>query len=153
MKSPLISEPATNALARGNVRKANVILGFEYSIEGKVVHGNHIGRTLGFPTANLELEASQPMLPAHGVYRVRVGVNGHLFQGITNIGLRPTIDGRLVTVEVNIFDFDGDIYGHQLVIWFLDRIRKEKKFNSLDELAAQIKQDKKKALSLFSRFR
>lgn len=139
------------ALAEGSVRQANVMLGFEYFINGKVVHGNHLGRTIGFPTANLHLDKGSPLLLGHGVYLVHIGQKEMFYRGIANIGLRPTIDGKKVTVEVNIFDFAGDLYGHHLTVWFLDRIREEKKFATLDDLASQIRRDKKTALALFSR--
>jgi riboflavin kinase/FMN adenylyltransferase len=142
---------AISALARGSVLEASHLLGFEYFIKGEVIHGNHLGRTLGFPTANLDLDKEALVLPAHGVYPVRIEHAGRFFKGISNIGLRPTINGKKITVEVNIFDFDEDLYGETLTVWFFDRIREEKKFENLEELTSQIRLDKEMAISLLSR--
>ncbi len=145
-----ISDPALEALAAGNIRKARTILGYDYALRGTVVHGNHLGRTLGFPTANLELDNQTPFLIGHGVYLVRVGYLNRKMNGFANIGIRPTIGGKNLTFEVNIFDFEEDIYGKILTVWFLDRIREERKFATLDDLVAQIRTDKLTALKLLS---
>jgi riboflavin kinase/FMN adenylyltransferase len=121
-----------------------------YWIRAKVVEGNHLGRTLGFPTANLELLKNNPFLLAHGVYAVKVESEQIVYKGMANAGIRPTIDGKKLTVEVNLFDFSGDLYGKSLVVYFFHRIRDEKKFDNLDQLVAQIHLDKQEALRLLS---
>jgi riboflavin kinase/FMN adenylyltransferase len=122
-----------------------------YVIHALVVHGNHLGRTLGFPTANLELLKNKPFLLANGVYAVKVEADGVIYNGMANAGIRPTIAGNTMTVEVNLFDFSGDLYGKTLVVYFHERIRDERKFDNLDQLVKQIHLDKKEALKLLSR--
>jgi riboflavin kinase / FMN adenylyltransferase len=139
-----------DALSKGDVRKANELLGSPYSIHGLVVHGNHLGRTLGYPTANLSLPENRPFLLANGVYAVKVEVNETIYKGMANAGIRPTISGTKLTIEVHLFDFSGDLYGMTLVVAFSDRIRDERKFDTLDLLVDQIHQDKKAALALLS---
>jgi riboflavin kinase/FMN adenylyltransferase len=140
------------ALAAGDLDTAKELSGKDYCICGIVVHGNHLGRKLGFPTANLEPGKASPFIISHGVYFVKVLLSEEVFFGICNVGLRPTIGGTQVVTEVNIFDFDEDIYGQSLCMVFLARLRKEKKFRNLDALVRQIKTDKKKAVSLLSVF-
>ena len=144
------SREVMDAFARGDIRAANELKGSVYCIEALVVHGNHLGRTLGYPTANLQLSASEHFLPANGVYAVTAGVNQHVYQGMANAGLRPTIDGKGLTVEVNLFEFSGDLYGQTLMVCFYHRIRDEKKFDSLNDLVEQLHEDKKEALRLLS---
>ena len=150
MKPRLHSPQIIDLLAKGNVRKVHDLSGTFFHIEGLVIHGNHLGRTLGFPTANLKLPESEPFLPAHGVYAVMVSVNNLVYKGMANAGIRPTINGKTLVVEINLFEFDGDLYGQTLVVDFIDRIRDEKKFGNLDELAHQIRQDKIEAIKLLS---
>ena len=150
MSHDLNSQQVLDALAAGNIRKANELMGSVYLIHALVVHGNHLGRTLGFPTANLELLKRKPFLLAYGVYAVNAEINHVVYKGMANAGVRPTIDGKTMTVEINLFDFSGDLYGKTLVVYFIDRIRDEKKFNNLDELVLQIHQDKKQAIKLLS---
>lgn len=143
--------PRVLALLRnGDVRKARELTGTAYRIRGLVIHGNHLGRTLGFPTANLKLPETEPFLPANGVYAVKAMVNNTGYNGMANAGIRPTIEGKTLTIEINLFDFDGDLYGETLEVDFIDRIREEKKFNSLDELVLQIRQDKTAVIKLLS---
>ena len=137
-------------LSKGELRTANELIGSAYCIRAVVVHGNHLGRSLGFPTANLELLKNNPFLPAHGVYAVKVTVDDHEYNGMANAGVRPTIDGKAMTVEVNLFDFSADLYGKSIEVSFIDRIRDERKFKDLDELVGQIHLDKQVALSLLS---
>lgn len=115
-----------------------------------VVHGNKLGRSLGFPTANLEVLDNKPFLLADGVYAVTIKFDKTVYKGMANVGFRPTIDGKMRMIEVNLFDFSGDLYGQTLVVLFMGRIRDEKKFNSLDELVAQIHLDKQQAQKLLS---
>ena len=146
LNSPLVLD----ALAKGNIREANELMESVYLIHAQVVHGNHLGRTLGFPTANLELLKHKPFLLAHGVYAVKAEINHVVYKGMANAGIRPTIDGKTMTVEINLFDFSGDLYGKTLVVYFIDRIRDEKKFRDLDALVQQIHEDKKQAIKLLS---
>ena len=136
------------ALMLGDVRKASELLGSPYTVHALVVHGNHLGRTLGFPTANLDLLENSEFLAAHGVYAVRVEFDGSAWHGMANAGVRPTINGRNMVIEVNIFGFSGDIYGKIIVVSFIDRIRAEMKFPGLEALVAQIRADKERALEL-----
>ena len=139
-----------NALAVGNVKSANRLLGYTYSVTAEVVVGNKIGRTLGFPTANLELP-HEYMLLNGGVYACMVDYDGHTYKAMANIGHRPTIGDRSKDnpiIEVNLFDFDGDLYGKHIRVHFLDRIRDEEKFGSLDELKTQLEKDREKTIKL-----
>ena len=117
-------------------------LGYNYSIEGVVVGGYRVGRTIGFPTANLDLRESNKLIPSDGVYAVRVEVKGCLYAGMLNIGYRPTLDnGSKKSIEVHILRFDEDIYDEKIRLYFVSRIRSEMKFSGLDELIAQLKRD------------
>ena len=129
-------------LRKGNVREANHLWGSPYLLKGIVIKGNQLGRKLGFPTANLELSGNTPLYLANGVYAVYVIVNSHRYGGVTNIGIRPTLDLHQLTIEVNIFDFDEDIYGKIISVLFIERIRDELKFPGLEALKEQITKDK-----------
>ena len=150
MSLPLNSPKVLEALSAGNVREANELMDAVYLIHALVVHGNHLGRTLGYPTANLELLKNKPFLLAHGVYAVKAEFNHTVYNGMANAGVRPTIDGKTMTIEINLFDFSSSLYGKTLIVYFIDRIRDERKFNSLDELVAQIHLDEQQALKLLS---
>ena len=131
------------ALSAGDVKAACDMLGRPYSLHGVVVAGNRMGRTLGFPTANMKLYEPLKLIPAGGVYAVDVETLGSTFRGMCNIGVRPTVGpGNALTVETNIFDFNEDIYGLDIVIRFIARIRDERRFDSLDALRAQLAIDK-----------
>ena len=135
------------AISSGDVESAAAMLGYEYSIVGVVVAGNHLGRTIGFPTANMRLYEPLKLLPGNGVYSVEVESLGRRFRGMCNIGTRPTVNaGTDRTVETNIFGFDEDIYGLDLKVTFLRKIREERRFSSLDELKAQLEHDRKVCL-------
>ena len=139
-----------NALAVGNVKSANRLLGYSYSVAAQVIRGNEIGRTIGFPTANLELNTAYMILNG-GVYACLVDYEGRTYKGMSNIGHRPTIGDRSKDqpiIEVNLFGFDGDLYGKEIRVRFIDRIRDEVKFNDLDKLKAQLEQDREKAYQL-----
>ncbi|MBR5911592.1 MAG: bifunctional riboflavin kinase/FAD synthetase [Bacteroidales bacterium] len=140
-----------NALAAGNVKSANRLLGYPYAVTSKVVKGNEIGRTIGFPTANLELAKEYMLFGRGGVFAALVEYEGRTYKAMANIGHRPTIGDRAegdMLIEVNLFDFDGDLYGKEITVRFLDRIRDEIKFGSLQELKAQLEQDREKAYAL-----
>jgi len=135
------------AVSSGDVESAAAMLGYEYSLVGVVVAGNHLGRTIGFPTANMKLYEPLKLLPGNGVYSVEVESLGRRFRGMCNIGTRPTVNaGTDRTVETNIFGFDEDIYGLDLKVTFLRKIREERRFSSLDELKAQLEHDRKVCL-------
>jgi riboflavin kinase/FMN adenylyltransferase len=149
------------AILRADIDTANELLGYPFFFSGKVVRGNQLGRTLGYPTANLEPETDEKLIPADGVYAVEVTVlppageqpaAGALFdqprfKGMMGIGVRPTIAGRHRTIEINIFDFDEDIYGRELRVFVKKYLRPEVKFNGLDELRLALDQDKVDALA------
>lgn len=137
------------ALRDGNVEQANHLLGYTYSIEGPVVHGNQIGRTIGFPTANIQPQEGI-LLPGNGVYAALTTVDGKVYPGILNIGLRPTIERSTgVNIEVNLFGFDDDTYGKTIRTELHYFLRSEKKFENLDALKAQLQQDKEQTAKLF----
>ena len=115
------------------------LLGRPYSFEGKVVHGNRLGRSIGFPTANIWLPKNN--LPIKGVFSVKISIDVSEFEGIDNIGIRPTVGGTSPVLEVNIFDFKKEIYGKRIKVEFVKKIRDEKKFDSLDDLKKQIAKD------------
>ena len=141
-----------NALKEGDISFANELLGYEYSITGTVVGGNKIGRKIGFPTANIEIEDEYKLIMAIGVYACRVQWKGKTYQGMGNIGYRPTINNSDLTIEVNIFDFDEEIYGETITIFFVDRIRNEVKFENLEALKAQLTRDQKTVKDYFSSY-
>lgn len=130
-------------LQAGNVEQANTLLGYTYSLSGKVVNGFHVGRTIGFPTANLQPDSEEKLIPRNGVYAVSVTLeDGTDAQGMLNIGFRPTLDnGTQRSIEVHLFDFHDNLYAQQLRISFRHFIRQEQKFDSLDALQAQLRHD------------
>lgn len=138
------SSKIRDAIRGGDMRTATAYLGTPYSISGIVVKGNQIGRTLGFPTANIQPEEPKKIIPNYGVYASLVEWNGKLYKGMSNIGIRPTLEDHRLTIEVNIFDFDQDIYDEFLTLFFLEYIREEKKFRDLDLLRRRLIIDKLK---------
>lgn len=139
------------ALELGNIALVREFLGYDYPISGKVVHGDKIGRTIGFPTANLQLEDERKLLPASGVYAVRVSVDGVMYGGMLNIGVRPTVSrSGIVRLEVNIFDFHSEIYDKTISVFLLARVRGERKFNDVAELSTQLEADKQMVLRCLS---
>ena len=139
-------------LTGGDVRQAALLLGRPYALSGIVVHGEQVGRRLGFPTANLQLAEPSQLVPQPGVYAVRVtvGNDSRQYMGMTNIGHRPTFSGQQLTIETNIFDFIGDIYQQSLRISFVERLRSEQSFASPEALAQQMEVDAKAALGLMN---
>jgi riboflavin kinase/FMN adenylyltransferase len=129
------------ALEAGDVSLANRYLGYPYMLTGTVVHGDKLGRMIGFPTANIRVEEEYKLIPGNGVYAVQVSVKDNHFFGMMNIGFRPTVNGLDKRLEVNVFDFEGDLYEQKISIYFLDYIRKEAKFASIDALQAQLARD------------
>lgn len=132
------------ALDTGNVETANKYLGYKYSLCGHVVHGEKLGRTLGFPTANLAIDNPYKLIPAVGVYAVKVHTDQGDYNGMLNIGHRPTFneDADLKTLEVHLLQFEGDLYGRRITISFAERIRQEKKFDNPSDLKIQLELDK-----------
>lgn len=126
------------ALRRGNMKEARDMLGYYYTLSGTVVKGNQIGRKLGFPTANIQLDEPQKIIPEYGVYATLIEWNNRIYKGMSNIGIRPTLDEHQLTVEVNIFDFNQDIYGEHISLHFLEHTREEKKFRDLNLLRRRL---------------
>jgi len=137
-----------NALTEGEIDSATHLLGKPYSIRGRVVKGEKIGRIIGFPTANIEIDFKHKLIPADGAYAVKIEREHQQLEGMLNIGYRPTVGGKTKTIEVNIFDFDDDIYGENISISFISRIRSEMKFEDVESLKEQLQADKETALSL-----
>lgn len=136
------SSQVRRALAAGDVETAATLLGYRYSISGSVVHGAALGRELGFPTANIELDEPMQLLPLNGVYEVSAMVGDECYKGVMNVGVKPTVTGLgKRTVELFIIDFDGDLYGCNIVVDFVRRLREERCFSSLEELKIQIAKD------------
>tara|TARA_B100001758_G_scaffold199396_1_gene177849 strand:- start:400 stop:1320 length:921 start_codon:yes stop_codon:yes gene_type:complete len=135
-------------LNNGKINSANRLLGRKYSINGKIVKGNGIGRKINFPTANIEIDEPKKLLPKSGVYAVEVILNRKIYLGMLNIGYNPTIKNEKKSIEVNIFEFSEDIYNNKISINFIRRIRNEKKFKNLNELKKQLIIDKKKVKSI-----
>ena len=136
-------------LEAGDIKEASKMLGYDYSMHGVVVSGNRLGRTIGFPTANMQLYEPLKLVPGNGVYFVKVNVLDRVLYGMCNIGLRPTVGaGNARTIETNIFGFDEDIYGLDIEVTFISRIREERKFGSLEELKHQLESDRDTCLSL-----
>ena len=130
-------------LEEGSIEETSAMLGYDYSLEGVVVAGNRLGRTIGFPTANMQLYEPLKMLPGNGVYFVRVETLGKTYHGMCNIGCRPTVSsGDSRTIETNIFGFDEDIYGLDIKLYFISKIRDEERFASLEDLKNQLEKDK-----------
>lgn len=136
-----------NALLEGDADTAMKYLGRPYSFRGKVVKGMQLGRKLGYPTANLNIDESYKLIPANGVYAVKCLVQGLEYGGMMNIGDNPTIPGKSFSIEVNIFDFDVEIYGEYVEVLVISRLRDEKKFDNLSDLALNLRIDKENALN------
>jgi riboflavin kinase/FMN adenylyltransferase len=136
------------ALLSGNVSKAAEYLGYEYTLQGLVTQGKKIGRTIGFPTANLSVLDETKLIPKDGAYAVKVAHNGQTFKGILNIGNNPTVNGQQRSIEVHIFDFNLTIYKEFLSVYFVCRLRDEVIFNDLNELQNQLQKDKENALEI-----
>ncbi|MFM1930481.1 MAG: hypothetical protein RL387_1809 [Bacteroidota bacterium] len=144
-----------NCIAEKNIEQANNLLGYPYSFEGYVVRGNQLGRTIGFPTANLHINDEEKLIPSNGVYAVKVKgacTNGHLLKGMMNIGVRPTVDGQKKVIEVNIFEFDQDIYDQNITVQVYEFIRGEQKFDGLEALKNQLAQDKHQTALILQKY-
>ncbi|WP_373784592.1 bifunctional riboflavin kinase/FAD synthetase [Kaistella sp.] len=131
-----------NALSAGNIILANEMLGYNYSLSGTVVHGKKIGRTIGYPTANIKVDVLK-LLPKKGAYIVDVFLKNQHYKGMLSIGTNPTVNGNSLSVEVYILDFDDDIYGQEISVNFREFLHEEIKFNGLEELVVRLDEDKK----------
>lgn len=140
-----------HALAQGEIEVANHFLGKPYSVTGMVVTGDRIGHTLGFPTANIEIDTRHKLIPADGIYAVTVRHEHRIYGGMLYIGYRPTIQGTRKNIEVNIFDFDRDIYGESLTVYFHKFLRGDTTFAGLEAMKAQLRKDKEMALKALER--
>ncbi|MEN9510266.1 MAG: hypothetical protein RLZZ370_85 [Bacteroidota bacterium] len=140
------STKVRKALGEGNIGEANRLLGRAYSVQGHIVHGMKLGRTIGYPTANLQPDEPYKLIPAHGVYAVTVLVNGVRYKGMANIGMNPAVPGKGFSIEAHLFDFSGDLYEIAASFEFQAFLRKERKFDSLDALKAQLHEDQKQSI-------
>ncbi|KEO74199.1 bifunctional riboflavin kinase/FAD synthetase [Anditalea andensis] len=138
-----------NALEMGDIKTANEFLGRAYEINGLVIKGEQIGRSIGFPTANIHIPNDYKLIPCDGAYAVEVKVDDQFFKGMLNIGNRPTLKGIHQTVEVNLFEFSDDLYDKRITVYFKEYLRPEQKFANLDGLKQQLKKDRLKAISIF----
>ncbi|MFM6995015.1 MAG: bifunctional riboflavin kinase/FAD synthetase [Sediminibacterium sp.] len=144
-----------NYISDQQIKKANELLGYPYFFEGFVVRGNQLGRTIGYPTANLHINDEEKLIPANGVYAVKIKgecSNHQSLNGMMNIGIRPTVDGQKKVIEVNIFDFDQDIYEQYITVMVYEFIRGEVKFNGLDALKNQLNKDKISATTILEKY-
>ena len=138
------SSEIRSLISKGEVKTAATLLGYSYSITSEVVNGQHLARKLGFPTVNV-LPEKDMLLPRNGVYLTRTSFDGNSYFGITNVGIRPTVDTGILCAETHMFDFEGDVYGKRITTEFIEFIRPEKKFSSIEEMASQIRTDIEKA--------
>lgn len=145
---PVSSSDVRRAIADADFAAASRMLGHSFTVRGTVVAGRRLGRTIGFPTANIATDEPRQLLPPDGVYAVDARFDGTAVRGMANIGTRPTVGGHHRTFEVHLIGFDGDLYGKKLDIDFIVRLRDERHFANLDELAAQLQQDRLSALSI-----
>lgn len=139
------STKTRNALLTGDVKSATRFLGHFYSITGKVIEGLKLGRTIGYPTANIVVDDKYKLIPGDGIYAVKVKLDDAMFDGMLSIGNNPTVEGKGRSIEVNIFDFESTIYGKDITIYFIERLRDEMKFKDLEELKVQLLKDEENA--------
>ena len=141
-----------NVLEEGDVNKANTLLGYRYTLHGRVIKGTRLGREIGFPTANIEASDVNKLIPGYGVYAVEIFAEGTIYKGMLNIGTRPTFNKNADkrSIEVNIFDFSDNLYHKEITLIFAGKIRNEQKFSGIKALAEQLKKDKTEALKILS---
>ena len=142
------SSEIRNEILKGNLSKVNMMLGYLYSIKGEVIKGDGIGKKLNFPTANIKIHNDGKILPSDGVYAGYAIISDKKFIGMINIGKRPTVEGKERRVEMNIFDYSGMLYGKEMKISFIKRIRNEQKFKNLDDLSNQLRKDKLETIKI-----
>lgn len=138
-----------NSLLEGKISLANEYLGYAYMLSGKVVKGNQLGRTIGFPTANIQISENYKLIPKNGVYIVSAIMKNQTVFGMMNIGIKPTLSDNIPTIEVHLFDFSEDIYGQKVQVNVIERLREEQKFESLEALKSQLEIDKKNTIQYF----
>lgn len=146
------STKTRRALEAGDMQTANSFLGRPYSLSGIVTHGKKNGRKLGFPTANVKIKENYKLIPADGVYAVKVCNKYKKLDGMLNIGHRPTVGGEHKTIEVHIFDFEDDIYDSEISLEFIERVREERKFESIEQLKSQLMLDQKTVQSILANY-
>lgn len=149
-KITVSSTKIRTAISNGNISLANKYLTYNYSLTGKVVKGRQLGRTIGYPTANIKVEENYKLIPMNGVYIVSSFYNKQQLFGMMNIGIRPTVNGKETTIEVHFFNFNSSIYNEMVSISILKKIRDEQRFESLKDLQAQLNQDKNYSLFYLS---
>jgi len=139
-------------ILNGDMNNANTYLGYNYFINGIVISGLNLGKKIGFPTANIKLSDEDKLIPGNGVYAVKTILNNNIYNGMMNIGFRPTLNlsNSELSIEINIFDFDGDIYNNQIKVLFIDKLRNEITFPSIEELRKQLILDKIKAINILT---
>jgi riboflavin kinase/FMN adenylyltransferase len=137
-----------HALLEGKIELANTFLGYPFFITGKVVRGDQIGRQIGYPTANIVIEERYKLIPSDGIFSAKINIKGRFYKGMAYIGSRPTINGMSRNIEINIFDFNQEIYNEQVTLHFYNYVRGDVKFTGLDELKVQLAQDKVDVLAL-----
>ena len=147
-KVSISSTKIRNSIIEGDIKTAKSYLGYDFSLKGEVVNGNAIGRTIGFPTANLNINQDYKLIPKNGVYLIRTVLEGKKVYGMMNIGVKPTLKSKDTSIEVNLFEWGGNLYGKLIEVFILYYIREEKKFDSLIKLGNQIKLDKKTCIKL-----
>ena len=147
-KVSISSTKIRNSIIEGDIKTAKSYLGYDFSLKGEVVNGNAIGRTIGFPTANLNINQDYKLIPKNGVYLIRTILEGKKVYGMMNIGVKPTLKSKDTSIEVNLFEWGGNLYGKLIEVFILYYIREEKKFDSLIKLGNQIKLDKKTCVKL-----
>lgn len=140
-----------DAITDGNMIVANEFLGYDYILSGKIITGKQLGRTIGFPTANIKIEENYKLIPKNGVYIVKSHLQEKTVFGIMNIGLNPTVNGEDLSIEVHFLDFEADLYNKNITVSVIARIRDEQKFTSIDLLKAQIQEDKNYAISFIKK--
>jgi riboflavin kinase/FMN adenylyltransferase len=138
-----------NALLEGNVSLAKDYLGYPYVLTGNVVKGNQLGRTINFPTANIEIPEEYKLIPKNGVYIVTVNVSNQTVFGMMNIGVKPTLGENKLSIEVHLLNFDKDIYNQKIQVHILERLRDEQKFESFEALKLQLEVDKQNTIHYF----
>ena len=147
-KVSISSTKIRNSIAKGNINKAESYLGYDFSLKGIVIKGNAIGRTLGFPTANLNIKEDYKLIPKKGVYLISTQLDNKIVYGMMNIGVKPTLELEKESIEVNLFNWNKNLYGKEIKVSVIKYVRKEKKFDSLNDLKEQIKLDKKTCIKL-----
>ena len=140
------------SILKGNIIKTNKYLGYNFSIKGEVIYGKGIGRTLNFPTANLKLQNDYKLVPSKGVYVISSQFESEIIYGMMNIGYNPTFNNKEESIEIHFFNFNMNIYGKNISVELLIRLRDEKKFESSDELMTQLEIDKKKSINFINEF-